>query len=266
METELILAIVGVAFAVVALGALAVVQQARVKREKQKKREQAPAAGHATGAPLKPFFVARYRGNKARFFRVYPDRDDFLFVHAGPFVIGIDAETVRGADRRHRVVRAATLSAIGLAIGIAVAAAIIFVVGREATGSVLYGTICLGALLAVGCAVALPVVVWRVARRGDELDALSPDALRAEAETELSFRAGHDSISAVKFALLEAGGDEVGATVTFRHKPTGTWTVETTTTADTRAALDEFYDALGDFVTIEEALRERLDWNTDLED
>jgi hypothetical protein len=120
--------------------------------------------------------------------------------------------------------------------------------------------------LALGCAVALPAVVWRIARRADELDALSPDGIRAEAGTELSFRADHDSISAVKFALLEAGGGQVGATLTFRHKPTGAWTVETTTTRDTRAALDEFYDALGDLVVIDEALRERLDWRTDLED
>ena len=262
MDIELILAIIGVGFALVALAALSAVRQRRLEREKQQTRA---AAEHAGGAPLKAFFVAQYRGSKARFFRVYPDEDHFLFVHAGPFVIGIDADTVRGPGP-HRTARAALLSAAGLAVGAAAGAAVYFVGGREATGSVLYVTLGIGALLAVGGAVALPAVVWRVARRGAELDALSPDGLRAEAETELSFRAHHDSITGVKFALLDAGGGEVGATVTFRHKPTGNWTIETTTTEDTSDALDEFYDALGDLVAIDERLRDRLDWHTDEED
>jgi hypothetical protein len=260
MDTELILALVGVAFAGSALGALSVVRQARVRREKREKRG---AAEQSTGAPLKPFFVAQYRGSKARFFRVYPDEDDFLFVHAGSYLIMVDAEVVRGTDRRHRVVLSTKLLAAGLALGAAIAGAVLFVTSGEGAGSVPYAAIALGTLLVVGLAAALPVMVWRIAQRANELDALSPDGLRAEAGTELGFRADHDSISAVKFALLEVGGDQVGATLTFRHKPTGTWTIETTTTRDTRAALDEFYDALGDLVAIDDALRERLDWHTD---
>src|SRR5262245_22506603 len=184
MDTELILAVVGVALAVVALAALSVVQQARIKRQKRQTRA---AAEHSGGAPLKPFFIAQYRGNKARFFRVDPDQDAFLFVHAGPFVIGIDAETVRGTDRRHRVVRAVKLSVGGLAVGAVVAAVLVFVIGRGvgpdnnpgAAGPTPYGLIGLGTLLAVGCAVALPVVVCRIAQRAAELDALAPDGLRA---------------------------------------------------------------------------------------
>ena len=273
MDTELILAIVGIVFAVVALGALSVVQQARLNREKQEKREKVKTGKHSTGAPLKPFFVAQYRGSKARFFRVYPDEDAFLLVHAGPFMIMIDAETVRGT--RHWLVQSAKLLAAGLAIGAVVAGAIIFTVGRglgqnnnpEAAGSVLYGLIGLSVLLAVGFALALPAVVWRIARRGAELDALSPDELRAEAETEMSFRADHNDFFDIKFAPLEQSGDQVGATLTFRHKPTGNWTIETTTTKDTRAALDEFYDAFGDeIIVIEEALKQRLGWRSESED
>lgn len=274
MDIELILAIIGIGFAVTALGALSLAQQARIKREKEEKRKKVLASKHATGAPLKPFFVAQYRGSKARFFRVYPDEDAFLFINAGPFMIMIDAETVRGEDRRHWIVQSAKLLAAGLAIGVVVAGAIIFTVGRgltqnnnpEAAGSVLYGLIGLAVLLVVGFAVALPLVVWRIARRGAELDALPPDGLRAEAETELSFRADHNSFFDIKFAPLEQSGDEVGATLTFRHKPTGNWTIELTTTRDARAALDEFYDAFGDeIVQIDEKLQQRLDWRPESE-
>jgi hypothetical protein len=267
MDTELILAIVGVVFAVVALGVLSVFQQARLKREKRQKREKAETAAHSTGVPLKPFFVACYRGSKGRFFRVYPDEDAFLFVHAGPYMVLLDAETPRGEDRRHWLVQAAKFLAAGLLIGAAVAGVIVFTVGRTLVGNnnpetdpVMYGLIGLAALLVVGFAVALPAVVWRVARRADELDALSPDALRAEAETELSFRADHSNFFDIKFSLLEQRGSEVCATLTFRHKPTGNWQIELTTTRDTRAAIAEFLDALGeDIVIIEESLQERLD-------
>jgi hypothetical protein len=263
MDTELILAIVGVVFAVVALGVLSVVQQARLKREKREKREKARAGPHSTGAPLKPFFVAQYRGSKARFFRVYPDEGAFLFVHAGPFMIMIDAETVRGT--RHWLVQSAKLLAAGLAIGAVVAGAILFTVGLGLVQN--NNPEAGGALLAVGFALALPAVVWRIARRGAELDALSPDELRAEAEAEMSFRADHNDFFDIKFAPLEQGGDQVGATLTFRHKPTGNWTIETTTTKDTRAALDEFYDAFGDeIIAIEEALKQRLGWRGESED
>jgi hypothetical protein len=111
-----------------------------------------------------------------------------------------------------------------------------------------------------------PAAVWRIARRGAELDALSPDELRAEAETEMSFRADHNDFFDIKFSLLEQSGDQVGATLTFRHKPTDNWTIETTTTKDARAALDEFYDAFGDeIIVIEEALKQRLGWRRESE-
>lgn len=272
MDTELILAIIGIGFAVIALGALSLVQQARLKREKEEKRKKALAETHSTGAPLKPFFVARYRGSKARFLRVYPDEDAFLFINAGPFMVLIAAETVRGEDHRHWLVQSAKLLAAGLAIGTVVAGVIVFSVGRGLAPNnnegdpVMYGLIGLAALLACGFSVALPLMVWRIARRATELDAMSPDGLRAEAETELSFRANHSDFFDIKFAPREQSGEEVGATLTFRHKPTGNWTIELTTTRDTRAALDEFYDAFGDEVMqIDAALQQRLDWRPESE-
>lgn len=264
MDTELILAIVGIVFAVVAFGALSVARQARLNREKREKVAEAETAS-ATAAPLGRFFVACYRGRKARFYRVYPDEDAFLFIDAGPFLVLIDADTVRGS--RHWTARAGKLLVAGLAAGAAAGGLAVFLAGRGGgDGSALYAVLGLAALLTVGFAVALPAAVWRIALRGVELNALSPDGLRAEADAEPSFRADHGTLFDIAFAPLDGGG-EVGATLTFRHKPTGKWTIETTTTRDTRAALDAFYDAFGDeIMRIDEGLRERLDWHPESDD
>lgn len=278
MDPALAQAIAGIAFAVVALGVLAVYQQARTKREEREKAEEVRAS--LSGSPDAPpgvtgFFVARFRGSKARFFRVYPDDGALLFLHAGPFLIGVDAETPRGTDPRHWAVRSARLTLAGLAVGAVAALVALVVIGRgvarnananpEAGGSIMIGVLGLIALLTVGFVVALPAAVWRITKRVAVLDALPLSGLRTLAETdEGSFRATPENVSDVRFDRLEPGtasgpGEEVGATLSFRHAPTGKWTVETTTTHDTAEAIEAFRRLLGvEAVPVSGGLEARL--------
>lgn len=261
------LALAGIAFAVVALGVLSVVQQARLKREKEAKvRAVRSQAGAAEDAAPGEFFVARYRGNKARFFRVYPNDGDLLFIYAGPFVVLVDPEIPRGTDGRHWAVRSAGLFAVGAAAAVATAVVGgVFVLNAGdnlSVGTVRYGVVGVIGLLAVGVAAAGPVTVWRITRRAAELDAMSLGALRELAETDdLSFRATPENVSDVTFAALDpaATGEGTGATVTFRHTPTGRWTIETTTARDTRDAIAAFREAFGrGAVVVRDELKGRL--------
>jgi hypothetical protein len=259
MDPALLSAIVGIVFAIIALAGLAIYQQRQASRAKDAKLEavrQSSAAGDETPAGATPFFVAQFRGNKACFYRVYCDDGALLFVNAGPYLISVDAETARGSDRRPWQVRAAKQLVIGLAAGAVAAVVGIAVVARaiarnpnpnpEAAGSILYGVVGVVALLAGGYTLAVPLVLWRITRRVAELDALSLRGLREQAEMdERSFRVTPDSISAVKLSHLKLDGPEVGALLTFKHKPTGSWKIETTTTRDTVDAVRAFQGLLG---------------------
>lgn len=264
MDPQMIQALVGIVFAVVALGALAVYQQARIGREKREKAEEVRASlAASTDVPpgMADFFVARHRGGKARFFRVYPDEGALLFLGAGPFIVGVDAETPRGTDPRHWAVRSARLTLAGLAAGAVAAVAALIVVGRgvarnadanpEAGGAIMLGILGVIALLTVGFVVALPAVVWRITRRATVLDSLPLSGLRMQAETdEGSFRVTPEDVSDVRFDRLDLStaykpGDDVGATLSFRHAPTGKWKIETTTTRDTVDAIGAFRRLLG---------------------
>ena len=277
MEPELIMALVGIAIAVVGLAALSILQTTRMKREKDAKVQAVRAV--TTGADVPPgatrFFVARYTGNNARFFRVYVDDGALLFLNAGPYFVTLGADIVRGTDRRHWTLQAAKLLVTGLATGAVAAAVAFFAIGRgvarnaggnpAAGGTILYGTLGLIALLTVGFIVALPFVVRRVTRRAAELDALTLAGLREQAEIEeRSFRATPDNVSDVKLDYLElnysfARGNAVGATVTFRHTKTGKWKLETTSTRDTLDALAAFRGLVGpDAVTLEPFLKSQL--------
>lgn len=277
MDTELIMAIAGIALAFVGLAVLAVLQQTRIKREKQEKAQamkSATAMAPDAVAGRTPFFVARYRGNKARFFRVYSGANELLFLYAGPFIIMIDPETVRGTDRRHWLAQSARLLRAGLAVGGVAAIAAVAVIVRgiarnagsnpEAAGDILLGVLGIAGLLAVGLILVLPAVVWRIMRRGAELDALSLAGLREQAAThDWSFRATADNLSDVRFNYLDpptnSGQTEIGAILSLHHKPTGKWRIETTTTRDTNAAIAAFREVLGsEAVEVELGLEGRL--------
>lgn len=278
MDKEMIMALVGIGLTIVGLAVLAILQQSRMKRDKDEKtqsvrRSLASDADKPAGAI--PFFIARYRGSKARFFRVYHDQGGLLFLNAGPFVVAIDAETPRGTDRRHWAAQSVKLVATALAVGAVGAIAAFVVIARAisrnpshnpaAAGSILLGVLGVIGLLAAGLIIVVPLVVRRIMQRAAELDAMTLHQLREQAEIdELSFQCKGEQASGVKFDLLELGGPSkgisaVGATLRFIHKPTGKWTLETTTTQDTRDALDAFRKALGhDNVTVEAALEDRL--------
>ncbi len=206
------------------------------------------------GAAAGRFFIARFRGSHARFFRVYPDAGALLFLDAGPYFLTVGPEAARGGDRRHWAVRSAGAMAVG-AVGAVVAVAAI---GRLVDGGPVaddgYAFLVAAAFIGIllfGFGVAVPVVTRRIDRRAAELDALTTDGLRTRSESDSqSFRADADDVSDVQFAPLNPDRPakqevRIGATLTFRHRPTGSWTLETTTTRDTRAAIDAFREACG---------------------
>ncbi len=260
MDPALTQAIIGIAFAVVALGALSIYQQARIKREKREKFESVEAT-FATLADAPPgatgFFVARYRGNQPRFFRVYSDGDALLFLHAGPYFAMIEAETARGSDRRHWLLQAGRTLVIGLAGGAVMAVAALAVLARavarnagnnpEGAHDIMLWVLGIIAFLAALFVVIAPGVVWRISKRGAELDALPLSGLRQQAGTNpLCFRATPEEVTGIKAKRLDLHArGELGATLEFRHAPTGRWTIETVTTRDTRDAVDAFRRAFG---------------------
>jgi hypothetical protein len=198
----MIMALVGVGLTIVGLAVLAILQQSRMKRDKDEKIQsvrRSLASDNDKPAGAIPFIIARYRGSKARFFRVYQDQGGLLFLNAGPFVVTINAETPRGADRRHWIAQSVKLLATGLAVGAMGAVAAFIVIGRAisrspsynpaAAGSILLGVLGIVGLLTAGLIVVVPLVVRRITQRAAELDAMTLHQLREQAEiNELSFQ------------------------------------------------------------------------------
>jgi hypothetical protein len=248
------LALGGIAFAIVAFGLLSLYQTARKKREAREKLAAIrQAAVGAKDAPpgATPFFVARFRGNNPRFFRVYLDDGALLFVHAGPFFVMVDAEVARGTDKRHWLLQAGTLVLVGLISGSVIGLAALGMIGKavlrnaannpEGASSIMTWVMGIVAFCAVMFVAIAPGIVWRVVHRTRELDALPLSGLREQAEThDLSFRATRENVSDVRFKKLDSDHGEACATLAFRHHPTGKWHIELTKTRDTDAAVHAF--------------------------
>ena len=278
MEPEIVLALIGVGITIVLLAALSVYQQARAKQEKEEKiadlRMATAAAGDAPPGGT-PFFIACFRGNNARYFRVYRDRGELLFLYAGPFFAMIDSDTPRGSEHQHWMFRSLKLAGVTLAVGAVGAVMAVLAIARGIAQNVaanpagaadtFFGVFGIIALIGLVVVILIPISLWSMNRRALQLDALPLSGLREEAETnERSFRAGPDTVSELKLALLDQRqnfrpSEEIGCVMSFRHVKTGRWKIETLATRDTRdalAAIEAVWPP--EAVTVDEALTERL--------
>jgi hypothetical protein len=255
-DREMILAVVGIGIAVVLLALLAILQKVRQRREgldriDQWKEEGGQVADLPPGAT--PFFVACYRGSSARFFRVYSGPGELLFLHAGQYFAIIDAETARGSDQTHWLLRSVKLIFIALAGGAVAAgiglAAVLRGVARNAGNNsegardILMWVLGIIAFCAVMVVVCVPVLLWQYARRCRQLDALSLSELREQSEVDRqNFRATPATVEELTIARLDSEKDsiaagQIGCAISFRHGPTGRWKIETFTTRDTKDAI-----------------------------
>lgn len=256
---------------------LAIYQQTLARNAqaaKKKKLREESSTEYELPPGKTPFFVARFNGYGARFFRVYADQGQLLFLMAGPYFIMIDAEAPRGESKSHWLVRSLKLLAITLASGAVASLLAIMAIGRaisqsasgfEGSGHVILvvlGVIC---LLALVNAVFIPSVLWLIDQRGKMLDSLPLSGLREIPHLESkSFIATPANVTKLSITLLDQRenfrpSDEVGSTLKFNHGPTGTWKIETLTTRDTRAVIEMVHAVWGqDKVQVDQALIDRL--------
>jgi hypothetical protein len=178
------------------------------------------------------YFAVGYDGSgslvhKPRSFRVYPDGDELLFVHAGPFNWHcIDAAIGRDAIRAMAVRNSAMYGVAGAGLG----------------------------LVAAGM-VAVTTAVDRnaIQKRAAVLDPMTLDQIRAEVDGDkYSFRVNADNTTDAKFEPPSTSmwaNKQVEANVVgwlrFTHGPTGKWTLVILTRPDARAAIKAFRRVLG---------------------
>jgi hypothetical protein len=216
--------------------------------------------GPDAAAPGPEFFLAVFQGglSEARIFRAYPDANGVSFVYAGPAVLFLDLEVARGGPGARKISPADALKRglLGAGAGaLAVGGILIAIVGRLALRDGSNATDAIGMLLtfgavfAVAAVVALTMSLRRITRRAEELDAMSPEQLRAEAKTQKqSFRATAANVRDVRIDPHDrAGGGRAGsaARLSFRHDPTGKWKLSLLTRKDARAAARAFRQLLG---------------------
>lgn len=278
MEPEIILALIGVGITILLLAAFSIYQQGRAKREKEEKvadlRIATAAAGDAAPGET-PFFIGCFRGNNARYFRVYRDSAELLFLCAGQYFVMIEPDTPRGSDHQHWLFRSLKLAGVTLAIGAVASVMAVLAIARgiaqnvaanpAAAADTFLGVFGIIALIGLVVVILIPSTLWSMNRRAEQLDALPLSGLREEAEThDRSFRASPETVSELTLTLLDQRDrfrptDEVGCIIAFRHAKSGRWKIETLATRDTRDALDAVQSLWSpEAVTIDEALLKRL--------
>lgn len=275
---EAILAGIGLFIALLLLVFLSLYQQAMKKKSDQaklKKLDEETSGVADASAGTTPFFIACFRGNNARYFRVYSGVDELLFLYAGQYFVMIDPESPRGTDKQHWLLRSLKMALAALASGavaaIMVLAIILRAIARNAAqnpnggGHIITIVMAIIGLLGLLVVIIVPTTLWGITRRCRELDALSLNGLRGQAEIDKrSFRATPDSIKEFKVQLLDQRenfkpSQEVGSIISFKHKPTGRWKIETLTTADTRDAIQAIFAIWDrDQVEIDEKLLARF--------
>jgi F0F1-type ATP synthase membrane subunit c/vacuolar-type H+-ATPase subunit K len=275
---ELMLGGAGIGITIVLLVILSLLQKSRLRREGEARLQALESEFESESDSLPgstPFFVTCYTGGNARFFRVYSGRAELLFVNAGQYFALIDAESVRGTDQRHWLLRSVKLVGIGLAggaVGAAIGVAAIFrAIARnagknpEAAGDITWIVFGIVGMFAMVVVVAVPLTLWQVTRRCRQLDPMSLARLRQEAELESkSFRATPVSVTEFRVALLDQRenlipSQEIGSTISFKDTVTGRWKLETKATCDTRDALRALRSIWGkERVTVDAKLSDRL--------
>lgn len=277
-QRELILGGIGIGAAFILLVILSLLQTGRMKREGQSRLDKLKDDNAGAGdAPLgaTPFFVSRYQGGNARFFRTFQAANELLFVYAGEYFVLIDPESIRGTDQRHWLLRSLKMVYIGvgaIVIGGGVAmAAIMRGVARnvhknpEAAGDIVLIVLGVIAFLAVIAIVGIPLTLWGITKRCRKLDDMSLSDLRGEAELNpKSLRATPDTVSEINVKFLDQSAqffasNETACSITFKHATRGKWTIDTLTKSDTRAAVQALYAVWGrDKVFVDEKLRAQI--------
>jgi hypothetical protein len=234
-------------------------------------RRPTPAADEAGSAVGPPFFLAAHQGGfrGARIYRGYPDAEGISFVYGGPAVLFLDLEVARGRGAGGWQVRATD----SLKTGVVGAAGLLLVIlgilvvigGRLALRSAANATDFLGlavvfvVVFGVAAIVALTSAVRRITRRAAVLDAMSPEQIRAEADSEkMSFRVTAENVKNVRIDPEDTVGVQIKsvALLLFRHEPTGKWRLALLTHKDARLAARAFRQVLGkDAVEVNVALK-----------
>lgn len=229
--------------------------------------EQFDPEDTGTPAARPKFFLAGFIGGlrEARIYRAYPDERGISFLWSGPAVAFLDIEMARGGshDWKTKVADALKTSFVTLGGGLLFALSIgVLVLGRVVVRDVRQGatfnvTDIIGVLLmlvTIFTVVAIVVFtssVRRIAKRVAELEALSPDQLRALAESgddRRNFRVTAHNVSEVSIdphTGTVGGKPTAAAKLTFRHEPTGKWKLNLVSHKDTRAAIRAFRHLIG---------------------
>jgi hypothetical protein len=230
MDTEYILALVGVILALFAFYGLSAYKRA-VERKKEEKflatRSKSPA-----DAP--PYFLVAYEvlfllGGAPKLFRVYGDTDALLFIKAGPYhpAMADSIKQMRGKSGEK----------VGEAAGRAIA------LGARAGGEI--GAVA-GAVAAGLDWLTLKSLNPEVAQRARVLDAMTLDDLRQAAASEKHcFRVAQGNVSKVRLRPVSRGffsldEPDLAGYLSFVHRPTGKWLLKLVSHADARDAVREF--------------------------
>jgi hypothetical protein len=200
------------------------------------KRDTAPSQNKDAAANPDPkgppdYFIAAYDGSLVHFpklYRIYPDGDGLLVIHAGPFNWWMVDSLRNWAGARDTAVRTAAGhgAAAGFGIGLAASVVGIFTGASEAR---------------------------ELAKRAAVLDPMPMEQLRTQTVADkASFRLTADTASDVRiyppstgiFANRKVQGEIVG-NLHFTHRPTGKWDLLLLTKPDAKAAIRAFRGALG---------------------
>ena len=179
------------------------------------------------------YFTVAYDGgnsliHKPKFFRVYPDGDELLFVHSGPFNwSALDIAVGRDAIKAMAIRNSAMYGAeVGIGLGLVAAGLMALTNAQERK---------------------------EIARRAAELDPLTIEQLREEVDKEkASFRVTVDNTRDVKveppktgiFANKNVEPNIIGR-LRFTHDPTGKWALLIVSKPDARATIKYFRKVFG---------------------
>jgi hypothetical protein len=238
--------------------------QERAQRPKNKGALPGDAGHDRPAEPRAPFFLAVFQSawRGSRIFRVYPGRDELLFIDVGPIVVFIDVDMARRIDTTHWAIKAAGALKAGVVTCVGgsfvVVAVLLRLLIRAALDNpsqavdLLTGIAAVAVLAVVMLIVAVTSSVRRIVKRVAQLDALTEKGLRAEVGLDKwSFRASADDLSDVSIdpvstsAVLGAREGGPAARLSFTHYPTGKWKLNLVRSKDTKAAVRAFRQLLG---------------------
>jgi hypothetical protein len=179
------------------------------------------------------YFTVAYDGSnslvhKSKFFRVYPDGDELLFVHSGPFNwsaldIAVGRDAIKAMAVRNSVMYGAE---VGIGLGLVAAGLMALTNAQERK---------------------------EIARRAAVLDPMTIEQLRAEVDQDkASFRVHVDNTADVKieppktglFANKNVEPNIIGR-LRFTHDPTGKWALLIVSKPDARACIRSFRKVFG---------------------